>query len=77
MSSTSFMTGCLKERNGLGVSVSVLGDPSKFGTVELSMMAQDDSEGLLIVAHILADLLECKSEDIELAVRKKVNINSL
>lgn len=68
-----FMNRLAIREGWFGGKCDQLGDPSRFSTVELSMLSQDDSDSLGVVAHVLAEVLECTPEDIDFDVREKVS----
>jgi hypothetical protein len=65
----------LAERESWFVSgVDNFQDPSRFNTVQLASISQDKSDGLTTTANTLAEVLECRPEVVEPAVRIKVRL---
>ena len=65
----------VSEREGwFGGRCKHFGDASKFKTVELANLAQDDSEGLQRVASVLAGIVGCQPEEVSQEIRHKVSV---
>ena len=63
----------VSEREGwFGSNSKHFGDASKFRTVELASLSQDDSEDLEMVATVLAGIVDCQPEDVSEDIRRKV-----
>ena len=77
LQATSQLYCRVSEREGwFGSNCKKFGDASKFRTIELSCLSQDDSESLEAVAGVLADIVGCQPEDISEDTRRKVLLYS-